>query len=266
MSFYQNPYFNHTYTPKTDSNIMQTIAASGFNILNNPASNPEFFPYLCQLLKLANIAEVDPVVKIESNEEFDYNKYLEPFYMGLSAIDEGRVNFYDVWQHISETIIPRALTQIEIAQEGGCQIIEDYICDASGEKIKKVSSLCDVTSEYSKPITKQELDGIVESFMNQKKDTHADNLIDHVKNNFINNGWIVELIYLEKFYSFFIRCVKNNYAYFFRYYWDRKEYISNGLNLPVIINNTFSPSLEVPSLTGTNLTQALMEPIPKNYS
>jgi hypothetical protein len=266
MAYYTNPYFNQKYVPETYTydELDKKIALSGWDILKNPTD--EMIPYLCQLLKVADIADVDPAVIIQNEENFDFNTYLDTFYKQLSSMDEGRVNFYEVWQELSTTIVPRALTQIELAQSGGCQIIDGFICNSDGVKIKEKTSVCDENSDYRSPITYDQITNTVTTFMDRKKNDHADDLIEHIKTNYINNGWSIELIYLKNFYSFFIRAIKNKHAQFFRYFLDRREYISEKLNLPLNINESYDPTLKTDAFDTSNLNEVLMTPIPKTYS
>jgi hypothetical protein len=157
------------------------------------------------------------------------------------------------------------LTQIEIATSGGCQIIDGYICSADGVKIKQKTSVCDENSDYKKPITYNEITDFVTTYMNQRKDSHADDFVNHIKVNFIDKGWQIKLIYLPKFFQFIIRALKDEKANFFRYYIDRRDYISEKLNIPLDVDEGYNINLQTDEYVESNFTEMIMNPIPKNY-
>jgi hypothetical protein len=269
MAYYTNPYFNHRYVPKTYTyeELDKKIALSGWDILEN--ATDDMIPYLCQLLKVTDIADVDPAVVIQNEEAFDFNKYLDTFYKQLSSMDEGRVNFYEVWQEVSNTILPRALTQIELAQSGGCQIIDGFICNSDGIKIKEKTSVCDENSDYRKPITYNEITNAVTVFMDLKKNDHADSFINYIETNYINQGWDVKLYFMVKISFFYIKATKeNNKDVFFKYYLDRRDYLSDKLNIPIIVETNFSDSLLITDknlIHNSNFLDVMSSPIPKTY-
>jgi hypothetical protein len=270
MAYYTNPYFNQKYVPETYTydELDKKIALSGWDILKNPTD--EMIPYLCQLLKVADIADVDPAVIIQNEENFDFNKYLDTFYKQLSSMDEGRVNFYEVWQELSTTIVPRALTQIELAQSGGCQIIDGFICNSDGVKIKEKTSVCDENSDYKSPITYDQITNTVTTFMDRKKDDHADDFVVYLRNKYLNQGWTLQLFYMEKFFLFYVKASKDdNETAFYRYYKDRKDYISNNLGIAITVENSIKNSDlfgNVDILVTSNLIESFSSPIPKTYS
>lgn len=265
MAYYKNPYFNHNYVPETYDfqELQKIVSLSGWDILKNVTE--ETIPYLCQLLKVADIADVDPIVAIQSAENFDIEKHMSTFYQQLTSVDEGRVNLYEVWSEANKSIVPRALTQIEIAQAGGCQIIDGYICGTDGVKIKEKTSVCDEKADYRKPITYNEIKDFVTTYMDQKKDSHADDFVNHLKVNYIDKGWQVKLIYIPKFYHFIIRALKDRKAQFFRYYLDRRDYVSEKLNIPLTVEDGYNINLQTDEYLENNFTEMIMTPIPKKY-
>lgn len=229
MAYYKNPYFNHEYVPATYSSLSSIVALSGWN----PLESQDFTAYLCQILKNANLPNVDPVITIENENGFDYEGYLNGFYAQLSAIGDDRVNFYQVWNEISTTIVPRAIAQIEIAQEGGCQLIDGYICNADGTKIKKASNICQPVKDYKVPITYNEIVTKVTDYMKMKYDEHSDAFATYIKNNFIDNGWNVFLIFYPKMYIFYVEAKKDTSREYIKYYQESRARVSEKLNIPI---------------------------------
>lgn len=235
MAFYENPYFNQNYIPATYADLSAIPVLSGIS----PLQSEDFTPYLCQLLKISNIPYVDPAVRIENENGFDYFNYLNAFYGQLSAIGDSRVNFYEVWTDISENILPRAITQIEIAQAGGCQVMDGYICNSDGEKIKKASSLCGEGSNFLKPISYEEVVQRVVNFVQNKHDEHADAYAEYIKRNYIDKGWTVKLIFYEKMYIFYAEAQKDTERDYIKFYQESRKRVSDYLNIPITVKNVY---------------------------
>jgi hypothetical protein len=115
---------------------------------NNPLLDPSLFPvgsatfldpnynilpYLCQLLQVANDETINPV--LATPPEFDITPFTD--FNGLASVGDPRAS---LGLSISATLInflPRMITQTEVLQSGGSQIIENYICDPDGQPIKE---------------------------------------------------------------------------------------------------------------------------------
>lgn len=271
MPFYQNPYFNQSYLLPTYPSLSAfPSATSGWNILEKFDATP----YLCQLLKMANVPDVDPVIRIENENGFDYEHYLDSFYAQLSSMrSDPRVSFADVWTEVSTVFLPRSLTQIEIAQAGGCQVIDNYICNADGIKIKEASSTCKEGEEFLKPITSQEITNFVTNFIQNKYNNYSDGFIEYINKNYKNKGWTIKLIFYSRIYFFYVEASKKYTTLvkgvstqftdkkFFKYYQDSKDYISQKMNIPITLNTGFT--FEEEPLNYVELSEAIvLDPIP----
>lgn len=271
MPFYQNPYFNQNYLLPTYPSLSALPAAkSGWNILERFDATP----YLCQLLKLANVPNIDPVVRIENENGFDYEHYLDSFYAQLSAMrSDPRVSFGDVWTEVSTVFLPRSLTQIEIAQAGGCQVINNYICNADGVKIKEASSTCKEGEEFLKPITSEEITNFVTNYIDERYNYYSDGFVEYINKNYRSQGWTIKLIFYSKIYFFYVEASKVmtevingvNTQYtdkkFFKYYQDSKEYISEKMGIPITVNSGFTFN-EEPRNYGELSEAIVLDPIP----
>ena len=256
--FYQNPEYNPQYLPKTFASLSAIPGPSGWNILDRF----DITPYLCQLLKIANIPNVDPLVLAQNEQGFDYENFLNSYFSQLSTIGANeRVNFGQVWNAVSLEFLPRAFTQIEIAQSGGCQVIDNYICTEDGTKIKEASSTCKEGDEFLKPITAEELENFIVNFIQTIYKNHSDSFITYVRRNFINKGWTVKLVFYSRVYLFLVEASKQttqvinnqNVTYtekiFKKYYQDQKDYISSRLNIPI-----------------TTINDLIFDELPQNYA
>ena len=165
---------------------------------------------------------------------------------------DDRVNFGEVWKEVSLEFLPRSLTQIEIAQAGGCQVINNYICNADGIKIKEASSTCKEGEQFLKPITSQEITQFVTNYIDERYNYYSDGFVEYINKNYKSKGWSIKLIYYSKIYFFYVEASKkyitlvNNVSTeftdkkFFKYYQNSKEYISEKLNVPITINNGYT--------------------------
>lgn len=274
MPFYENPYFNQNYVLPTYASLSAIPGLSGWDAL----TRFDITPYLCQLLKLANVPNIDPVVRIENENGFDYEHFLDSYFAQLSAIGANeRVNFGEVWKAVSLEFLPRAFTQLEIAQTGGCQVINNYICNAEGVKIQQASSTCKEGEQYLKPITAQELQTFINSYIQVKYNNHSDGIISYIKREFINKGWTIKLIFYEKVYLFLIEASRtvttkdangNDISYtekkFTKYYYDQREYISQKLNIPITTRYTLTFDEEPQNYVA--LSEAMLVDKIPNYS
>lgn len=274
MPFYENPYFNQNYVLPTYASLSAIPGLSGWDAL----TRFDITPYLCQLLKLANVPNVDPVVRIENENGFDYEHFLDSYFAQLSAIGANeRVNFGEVWKAVSLEFLPRVFTQLEIAQTGGCQVINNYICNAEGIKIQQASSTCREGEQYLKPVTAQELQTFINNYIQVKYNNHSDGLISYIRREFINKGWTIKLIFYQKVYLFLIEASRtvttkdangNNISYtekkFIKYYYDQRDYISQKLNIPITTRYTLTFEEEPQNYVA--LSEAMLVDRIPNYS
>lgn len=247
MPYYQNPFYDPDSLPSTFSSVT-AIAPSGWN----PLERFDLKPYLCQLMKNATNPNIDPVIRIEQAGDFDYENYLNPYYVQLTAMKgDGRVDFYQVWDAVRTEFFPRVLTQIEIAQAGGCQIVDQYICNADGVKIKEASSTCFEGPEYLKPVSVQEISEFVNSYILRERQNEADGFIEYLRLEYKNKGWSLTSYFYSRTYFYYIEARKAKVAplsgfdvEYFRYYYDQKDYIATQLSIPLTQNNTLDLNID----------------------
>ena len=105
--------------------------------------------FLCEVLKLTDLPNVDPVLK-KPVEEF----YLQKTdYSGLTAVGDPRVPLGLVLSAGFINFMPRNIVFSETMKYGAAQVINDYICDSDGNPIKVSTS----TNIPDSPIEEKEL-------------------------------------------------------------------------------------------------------------
>lgn len=257
--------------------------------VDKPLGNFDAIPYLCSLIKNAGNDELNDEAIENPRQGFDYDGHLQSYYKQLTAITDGRINFYEVWQYIEQNIIPRADAQIEVLQRGGCTIIDDYLCDTiTGQKIKQFKNTCNV--EFSKPVTYDEVVTTVDRLIKEKRESYADAFIKYLKYNYLDkyldkpiaNRWSAKLIYYSNIFIFYVELTKKSETEFIpnstteykndyeiiKYYSDMKDYVSEKLkiNLTIIQNNTLEFGIDRDAFErSTKLIQNLSDGKMPNY-
>jgi hypothetical protein len=127
--------------------------------------------------------------------------------------------------------LPKIMAYTEIAQAGGCQVIDEYICDSDGNKIKKLSSTC---PEGDLNIDPNEVVNFVLQTYNNKKTEDMKSFVQFIKTNYVNNGFTLELNTIKDFpYLFFVKVTRGSDIKYFRYYYDDRQTISNFFQVPI---------------------------------
>lgn len=132
-----------------------------------------------------------------------------------------------------DEFLPRQAAYQEVVEAGGCQIVNEYICDADGNPIIKASEQCKTTTNISVIQPQEIVDFVNTSFANAVK-TESDSFIDYLKTNYINNGWKIQLFDVSMLYLFLVKITKtNNNNVYIKYFYDQKDYVSSALNIPL---------------------------------
>jgi hypothetical protein len=167
--------------------------------------NYNVLPYLCQLLQVANDETINPV--LATPPEFDITPFTD--FSGLGTVGDPRVS---LGVTISATLInflPRMITQTEVLQSGGSQVIDNYICDSDGQPIKESKVLPALFSlsanqafrygaleippinvsleELLRPIEPNEIRGFVSNFIKNSRSNSSEYFV-----NFLNTWFLFD--------------------------------------------------------------------------
>jgi hypothetical protein len=132
-----------------------------------------------------------------------------------------------------DTFLPRQLAYQEVVDAGGCQIINNYICDSDGNPIVKASVNCKpgVNIEVIKP---KEVEEFTKTSFNNALIAEADAFVNFLNVNYLNNGWTAILYDMLFVNQFVIKLKKANSSnVYFKYFYDQKNYISSSLQIPL---------------------------------
>jgi len=142
-----------------------------------------------------------------------------------------------------DEFLPRINAYTEVVEAGGCQIINEYICDSDGNPIIKASPNC---MQVANTVTAQTNNGAINvnilkpqevvDFVNKDYQNsvklQADSFINYIKTNYINQNWFVKLCDMKEINTFYVQATAANKDYvYLKYYYDQKDNIAKGLNL-----------------------------------
>ena len=192
------------------------------NFLN---PNYNILPFLCDVLKVANDETVDPV--LVEPPEFD----LTPFtnFTGLLEVGDPRISLgltlSATWLHF----IPRVITQTEVAQAGGVQVINNIICDSEGMPVRKgttrdVEISLDLTGnkeykfgaltvppsawnidELLKRFTPEDVKEFVTNFVQTGREKYATEFTNFIKKWFLSNPqWRATISFYQMTRNYFV--------------------------------------------------------------
>lgn len=216
-----------------------------FMPLTSYTFDPEAFkPFLCELMNLAGIDNVDPI-------EIDFNTVkLEDTLLNfslLTAVGDPRVSLGKVLSSVFYTYYPIALAQVEVLRSGGCQIIEDYICDSQGVQIKKMEVYCPPNFKMQ-PVQAEQVVKSTETFIKAELEKHAEEIIKYVL-EMREKGYTDSLHIYSAFPLFYIKLTKTEEdgtvtTIYRRYYNDTRDYIASRLKRPIQTRSEFPATFD----------------------
>lgn len=260
-----NLYYTSTYNALSANPTIQTqyaslIMASEKKVYKTQTTYPaitsnsplDWKKYLCYVMGLAGNEDVDPVMSGDLDFAIDAQR---PDFEALQGVGDIRFSLGTLLSSVYAKYESRVEVLKDIQRAGGCQIIEDYICNADGVPIKKVSEACEGVD--TTPITSQEIISFVTLSYNQAIVNDTDGFIKFLQKEYIDKGWTVTLHTYADLPLFFARAYKGNDKKFYRYYYDQRDYVATALNLTI---TSVTQELVTDSFNG--ITQAMLAVIP----
>jgi hypothetical protein len=202
--------------------------------------NYNILPFLCDLLKATTDNSVSPVLT-QPPTPFDLSPFTD--FSALTAVGDPRVSLGETMTETYIHFLPRVITQTEVRQSGGTQVIDNYICDSDGNPIKQAESIpvllsLDLTGqkpykygsitvppisstyqELMKTVYPEEVSEFVSTYVLGAKENHAEYFVNFIKTYF--GDWTVaELDVLELTKYIIVNLKKNNETIYLKYYYD----------------------------------------------
>jgi hypothetical protein len=174
-------------------------------------------PFLCDLLKATTNDNASPLLTNPASA-FDISPYTD--FSGLTSVGDPRVSLGDVMTQTFIAFLPKIITQTEVRQAGGTQVVDNYICTADGTPIKssitgyKMLSI-DLTGQKSykygaitipplsatldqlmEPIQPTDVIDFIKKYMTGAKNESAQSFAQFIQTYFLNipNPWVIDAI------------------------------------------------------------------------
>jgi hypothetical protein len=150
--------------------------------------NYNILPFLCDLLTMATDPNAtglltDPVTPFDITPFTDFSP--------LTAIGDPRVSLGETMTQTFINFLPRMITQTEVRQNGGSQVIDNYICTADGTPIKLSETAnallsLDLTGQKSYQYGALTIPPITQTMEELMKPIEPTEVVDFVKNYVLN--------------------------------------------------------------------------------
>jgi hypothetical protein len=236
--------FNPSISGKMDPSFFPVGSAQHLDL------NYNILPFLCDLLKVANDPSVGPNLT-EPPQPFDITPYTD--FSALNNVGDPRVSLGETMTQTYINFLPRVITQTEVRQAGGVQVIDNYICTADGTPIKVSETIPAILSldltganpyqygaitvppisstyeDLMKIIEPSEVTNFVIDYVNIRKSDHAKEFVAFIKNYFANSEVLsVNIFDLTKFTI--VELKTDNKTTYIKYFYDVAHEIAYRLN------------------------------------
>jgi hypothetical protein len=207
--------------------------------------------WLNELLKMADKDDMNPLLKPHADatsptgyvnddgtpfEDYDYKQHIPPF-EALSSVGDVRFSMGHALSAVQLDFFPRMELYTQILQAGGCQIIDEYICDQDGNPIQK--SYCATTPTQN--ITLKELEikpqEVVDYIFNKYEEYinyDVGAFYKYITDNYSSKGFSIRLLTIQDFpYFFFAELTFGDIKSYYKYPIEQKDLIAKAFNLPI---------------------------------
>lgn len=132
-----------------------------------------------------------------------------------------------------DTFLPRLSAYKEVLNAGGCQVIDNYVCDTEGVPLIRASSNC--SANFSKvPYVAEDVINLVKQNYVNDIQNQTNLFVNYIKTNYLDLGWEAELNDLGPLHTFYIYLTKNGKTpVTIKYFYDQKDNVANQLGLPL---------------------------------
>lgn len=212
--------------------------------------------------------DIEDILKNE-NQTIEYP--LNP--SDFKNVGDKRFSLENVLKATYDEFIPRIKAYEEVLAAGGCQIINEYICDTDGNPIIKATPICTQVANKImagtsmgavnvKPITAQEVSDFINENWKKAVESQANSFINYIKTNYINKKWNIELNDVQEFNIFYIKATLGQKNEYIKYYYNEKDYIAKGLNSKLKVVSPFKGDILSPHQDATIFMTAMQaEPL-----
>lgn len=198
--------------------------------------------YLCNILKVSRREDLDPLLR--AGTEYNNDVWIKAL-TGMENVGDPRFSMGELMAIGLQKYLKPLEIQLKILQEG-CQVTDGVLCDVEGKEIPFYGK-CETPDIQM--FSYENLTAFVTDLWNESLDKHADDFVFYLKNKYLNQNWNIELLALgddnlEQIRTgaaaplFYVKLTKGTEdSVYYKYYFDRRYYISNALMSPIIIIN-----------------------------
>jgi len=212
--------------------------------------NFNIIPFLCNLLNAVNDDNVSGIL-VAPPSSFDITPFTD--FTGLTGVGDPRVSLGEVMIQTGINFIPKMIAQTEVRQNGGTQIIDNYICNSDGVTIKKSETLpallsLDLTGqnpyqygaitipplsttyeELLTPFAPQDVTNFVYDYINSARESHAGYFVNFIKKYF--SDYKAEVNIYKTSGTMLVLLTKGTTIVYLKYYADIANKVAVLLNL-----------------------------------
>lgn len=257
----------YNITRNSDGSIASINGLDFNNALNNTKFSDlrNFFPTVTTASETFNSQALIAALSYATGQD-DWDGYVksDPFYVNpdpgiaqnFNGVGDPRFSLGQAMQNAFNVFIPRQQALIEVKNAGGCQIINEYICDSDGVPIVKASSNCAGLSGNLRIQQNEIIDYVKTSFFNAIQN-QSDSFVTYINDNYVAKGYTLNILDFSSLHILSLKLTKPNYeTVFFKYFYDQKDYLSKSFGTALtevgLADNFLQSSTNNPALSSYN--------------
>jgi hypothetical protein len=242
--------------------------------------NPNYniLPFLCDLLTMATDPNATGLLT-PPIEPYDITPFTD--FSPLTAVGDPRVSLGDTMTQTFIHFLPRMITQTEVFQNGGSQIIDNYICTSDGTPIKlsetqnallsldltgqkaykygaiTIPPIKQTVEELMKPMSDEEITTFVTSYISNAKDACAADFVTYIKKYFPTYSTQVDAYKTPL--SLIVTLTNNVDTIYLKYY------VDVAIKVGCLLGGSLNQHSNISSAPNQAMAFAMASPIP-NYT
>ncbi len=239
------------------------IDTSKFPDPNKINTKADYDAWVNEVLPHAGNLNIDPIL----TDPGEVNQYdTMPDFFALSAVGDPRFSMGHAMVSAISVFMPRIQLYQEVKSAGGCQVIENFICNSDGVPIKELSTPCPAGTsiEIIKP---EEVVNFVLGtiYGNIHKDILA--FVNYIQFNFISKGYTCVLYKFLNIEAFFlVELKKDNDLVYLKYYYQDAETVSDLLNIGITYFDLTADPIKTATFMTPAMIAAMSTPTPVYYN
>jgi len=190
--------------------------------------NANFKAWVDEILPHAGNENIDPIL---NPQDLPDQFITMPDMWALSAVGDPRFSLGHMLSAAFKEFYPRIQLYQEIKLAGGCQVVDNYICNSDGVPIKEISTICPAGTSYD-IIEPQEIIQFVQNTYNIQVEYDTNAFVTYIKQNFLDKGYDLEMLQYPNIQFILLIKVTNGTTdtKYFKYNYQQREYLETAFN------------------------------------